>query len=88
MNTFISELPSKIIQLQQAPELPVCLVLGNESCDLDSAVCAITLAHHLQLKNEAGELILPVLNIPQEDVPLRTEVEFCIGKFYSFMAEK
>ena len=80
MIEFISELPSKILQLKQSPEIPVRLVLGNESCDLDSAICAITLAHHLHSKNEDRTLVLPVLNIPQEDVPLRTEVEFCIGK--------
>jgi len=76
MNDFINTLPAKLAQLQKSPELEVILVTGNESCDLDSAICALTVAHHLS--NQA--FALPLLNIPREDVSLRTEVEFCLGK--------
>lgn len=76
MNEFINSLPAKLVQLKQSPELEVILVTGNESCDLDSAICALTMAHHLSDQAFA----LPMLNIPREDVSLRTEVEFCLGK--------
>ncbi|KAM7349269.1 exopolyphosphatase prune [Cochliomyia hominivorax] len=58
----------------------VCIVLGNESCDLDSAVCAVSLAYFYQ--NNKKDLLnltqtnnfLPILNIPRRDYPLKTEV--------------
>lgn len=57
----------------------VKVVLGNESCDLDSAVCALVYA--LVLRESLGPsvgttMVLPVLNIPQSDLPLKTEVMF------------
>ncbi|XP_004530565.1 exopolyphosphatase PRUNE1 [Ceratitis capitata] len=63
---------------------PVCIVLGNESCDLDSAVCAVTLAYHYQqqrgqtnsLSNRKTRNFLPVLNIPRRDYTLKTEVNY------------
>ena len=58
----------------------VTFVIGNESCDLDSAVCSVVLAHHLNSKS----ITLPFLNIPKNDVPLKTEVLFAIGKENTF----
>ncbi|XP_054728673.1 exopolyphosphatase PRUNE1 [Anastrepha obliqua] len=60
----------------------ICIVLGNESCDLDSAVCAITLAYHYQQHNRQYDNsnngsktnFLPVLNIARRDYPIKTEV--------------
>ena len=78
MNEFIQSLPAKLAELKAAPEREVTLVLGNDSCDLDSAVCALVLAHHLN--STTGKLTLPILNIPKEDVALKTEVEYCVGK--------
>lgn len=57
------------------------MVLGNESCDLDSAVCAISLAYYYQNNSNAASHItqlkhfLPILNIPSRDYPLKTEVK-------------
>lgn len=57
-------------------------MLGNESCDLDSAVCAISLAYFYQnnknTKLHASQALnyLPILNIPKKDYPLKTEVKF------------
>lgn len=55
--------------------------MGNESCDLDSAVCAVTLAYHYQQQNAATNSqikrkFLPVLNIPRRDYALKTEVHY------------
>lgn len=63
------------------------MILGNESCDLDSAVCAITLAYYYQTNNsytlrEGIKYFLPVLNIPKRDFPLKTEVRY-LFKLYN-----
>ncbi|XP_066465163.1 exopolyphosphatase PRUNE1 isoform X2 [Eleutherodactylus coqui] len=50
------------------------VVLGNEACDLDSMVSAITLAYYLAKTSSSKNLTyVPVLNIPRQDFPLRTE---------------
>ncbi|XP_068107826.1 exopolyphosphatase PRUNE1 [Hyperolius riggenbachi] len=53
------------------------VILGNEACDLDSMISAITLAYFLTKTSSSKNLVyVPVLNIPQEDFPLRTECSF------------
>ncbi|XP_053330731.1 exopolyphosphatase PRUNE1 [Spea bombifrons] len=53
------------------------IVLGNEACDLDSMVSAMTLAYFLAKTSSSKNLVhIPVLNIPREDFPLRTESTF------------
>ena len=69
MNSYIESLPYKLEQLKDSPDTKVVLVLGNESCDLDSAVCALVLAHHQSCFS--GIFALPILNIPKEDVILK-----------------
>ncbi|XP_023161886.2 exopolyphosphatase PRUNE1 [Drosophila hydei] len=49
------------------------LVIGNESCDLDSAVSALTLAFIYAARQKDQDFV-PVLNIPRLDYPLKTEV--------------
>ncbi|XP_063610739.1 exopolyphosphatase PRUNE1-like [Penaeus indicus] len=70
----------------------VQVVMGNEACDLDSAVSAITYAfllHSLRAGREdsgggegegVGVGVVPLLNIPRRDFPLRTEVTYWLGK--------
>lgn len=63
---------------------PVVVVVGNESCDLDSAVCAVSLAYfymntnnlpaHLQLGDTRR--FLPLMNIHRTNLPLKTEVTY------------
>ncbi|XP_077115732.1 exopolyphosphatase PRUNE1 isoform X2 [Ranitomeya variabilis] len=53
------------------------VVLGNEACDLDSMVSAITLAYYLAKTSSSKNIVyIPVLNIPRQDFPLRTESTF------------
>jgi len=73
---FISNLPNILQDLKKEPSKIVTVVLGNESCDLDSAICSLVYAHHLNFKS----ITIPILNIPSEDVPLRTDVKFCLGE--------
>lgn len=53
------------------------VVLGNVSADLDSVCGALALAYCLsEVGNRQirGLSVLPVVNIPRQDLPLRTEV--------------
>lgn len=60
----------------------VIFVVGNESCDLDSAVCAISLAYFYNnttnslshLMNDEKCLFVPIMNISRLNFPLKTEV--------------
>ncbi|KAM9294088.1 exopolyphosphatase PRUNE1 [Gastrophryne carolinensis] len=63
--------------LQNKDVLDFHVVLGNEACDLDSMVSAIALAYFLSKTSSCSNLVyVPVLNIPREDFPLRTESTF------------
>ncbi|XP_015122140.1 exopolyphosphatase PRUNE1 isoform X1 [Diachasma alloeum] len=56
------------------------VILGNESCDLDSAVCSLVLGlfHYSMLEKadtkNAG--VIPLLNIPKREFKIKTEVVF------------
>ncbi|XP_043542565.1 exopolyphosphatase PRUNE1, partial [Chiloscyllium plagiosum] len=57
----------------------VHVVLGNEACDLDSMVSAITFAYFLsKTAPEQKAIFLPVLNIPRSEFPLRGECTFLL----------
>eukprot|EP01063_Lacrimia_lanifica_P016017 TRINITY_DN22644_c0_g1_i1.p2 TRINITY_DN22644_c0_g1~~TRINITY_DN22644_c0_g1_i1.p2 ORF type:complete len:413 (+),score=164.65 TRINITY_DN22644_c0_g1_i1:38-1276(+) len=52
------------------------IVLGNESCDMDSIISSIVYAAYLTyVKNER---YVPVLNIPREDLALRVEAVWAL----------
>ncbi|KAH8343017.1 exopolyphosphatase PRUNE1 [Drosophila kikkawai] len=55
------------------------LVMGNESCDLDSAVSAVTLAFVYAQRHLEHDYV-PILNIPRRDYPLKTEVGHMFGQ--------
>lgn len=76
MQAFLDDLPQKVSHLRDNQDLPVTVVIGNESCDLDSAVCSLVYAHFWN----ATTFSLPVLNIPRMDISLKTEVNYCIGQ--------
>lgn len=53
----------------------VTIVMGNEACDQDSGVSALSYAFHLSLINGGvGGIFVPMLNIDSEDFPLKTEL--------------
>jgi len=57
----------------------ITFVLGNESCDLDSAVCAIVYAYFLSCREILQEnIIVPLLNVASQDLALKTEVVKCM----------
>ncbi|NXL86118.1 PRUN1 Exopolyphosphatase, partial [Alectura lathami] len=63
--------------IQRCQEVHV--VMGNEACDLDSAVSALALAYFLAKTSvPAKAAFIPVLNIPRSDFALRTETTFLL----------
>lgn len=73
-----------ILFLFQNP-LQNALVIGNESCDLDSAVCAIGLAYHLTNHKplnfvDVSAFFIPVLNIDRDKLALKSEVVHFLTK--------
>lgn len=81
MNAYLKD-------IRKYPRLlkPLTIVIGNESCDLDSAVCAITLAYFYETvalnlhRTDKQRIIIPVLNISRENLPLKTEVTYLMRK--------
>ena len=54
------------------------LVIGNEACDLDTAVCTITYAYYLsKVRNIEA---LPVFNLESKNFKLKTESKFLFEK--------
>lgn len=63
----------------------VTIVLGNESCDLDSASSAVAYAFHLQKCSQKSEqeslpFFVPVLNTNRSVYNVLTEVDFVFSK--------
>ncbi|XP_070768213.1 exopolyphosphatase PRUNE1 isoform X2 [Enoplosus armatus] len=54
------------------------VVLGNEACDVDSMVCALTYAYFLSKTVRSEMLALPLLNIRQSDLVLRSDNVFLL----------
>lgn len=54
------------------------VVLGNEACDVDSMVCALTYAYFLSKTVHSEMLVLPLLNIRQSDLVLRSDNVFLL----------
>uniref|UniRef100_UPI0037E846D6 exopolyphosphatase PRUNE1 isoform X2 n=1 Tax=Semicossyphus pulcher TaxID=241346 RepID=UPI0037E846D6 len=54
------------------------VVLGNESCDVDSMVCALAYAYFLSKTVHSETLTLPLMNIRQSEFPLRSDNDFLL----------
>lgn len=54
------------------------VVLGNEACDLDSMVSALVYAYFLSKNDADGALKVPLLNIHQSDLVLRSDNLFLL----------
>ncbi len=57
----------------QEPATKLCITFGNESCDLDSIVCALVYAHYKSTKGSADEVNLPLLQCLSKDLELNQE---------------
>lgn len=77
MNLFLRD-ARKWLKLKES----TVIVVGNESCDLDSAVCAIGFAYFYSksanfpkwLYTNGDRRFLPVMNISRQNLPLKSEV--------------
>uniref|UniRef100_A0A2R5LCJ1 Putative exopolyphosphatase n=1 Tax=Ornithodoros turicata TaxID=34597 RepID=A0A2R5LCJ1_9ACAR len=75
MEKFLSTCKKNLDNLDSFAKVHV--VLGNESCDLDSAVSTIVTAYLLhELQPVSNVLVLPVLNVCKKDIKLRTEITY------------
>ncbi len=77
MEPYLRSLPDFIANLAKGSFKRLNVVIGNESCDLDSAACAAVYAHSIHSIEKPA---IPILNILREDLPLKTDVTFCFGK--------
>jgi exopolyphosphatase len=76
MNEYLNHIlpASKKLLKSNISELSkIEIVVGNESGDLDSAVCAATLAWHKNNK-KSKKVVFPALNFSKKDLELKTEV--------------
>ncbi|XP_020516133.1 exopolyphosphatase PRUNE1 [Labrus bergylta] len=56
----------------------VHVVLGNEACDVDSMVSALTYAYYLSKTAQSQMLALPLMNVRQSDFVLRSDNVFLL----------
>ncbi|XP_033127283.1 protein prune homolog 2-like isoform X2 [Anneissia japonica] len=79
MEAFLSQTKKELSELASFSKINI--VLGNESCDLDSAVSAIVYAFYLSQKEDSPQKpCIPCLNINREDLALRTETVHYLEK--------
>ncbi|XP_067132645.1 exopolyphosphatase PRUNE1 [Centruroides vittatus] len=79
METFLNSSKKNLTILDQLKQVHV--VLGNEACDLDSVVSTLVTAYLFQNLNLAfGIIVFPVINVPREDLRIRTEVTYFLTK--------
>lgn len=70
LKEFLDICNLKNIQKLSPSNIKICC--GNQSADMDSVVSALTYSYLNYMKND--QLILPVLNIPKEDLKLRKDI--------------
>ncbi|XP_078328522.1 uncharacterized protein LOC111111795 isoform X1 [Crassostrea virginica] len=78
MDDFLKETKNFLGEAAQG-EKNLHVVIGNESCDLDSVIAALTYSYFLH-KTSASDSIhsLPVLNIPRSQSHLKTDSNFLL----------
>jgi inorganic pyrophosphatase/exopolyphosphatase len=58
--------------------------MGNEACDLDSAISALVYAYllHTEMTADTREVkaVIPLLNILKKELPLKTEVTYYLQR--------
>ncbi|XP_025074962.1 exopolyphosphatase PRUNE1 [Pogonomyrmex barbatus] len=80
MEAFLNA--SKTALLQLTLYQTVRVVLGNQTCDLDSAVCALVqgLLEYINVKMRGLDnvAVIPVMNIPKKEFRIKTEVVYSL----------
>ncbi|KAG7192830.1 Exopolyphosphatase [Scheffersomyces spartinae] len=70
IKSFLVELKS-VLQ-SEGHSFPLRFVTGNQSCDMDSTVCALTYSYMNYL--HSGKWMIPLLNIPRAELRLRKDI--------------
>ncbi|XP_012216865.2 exopolyphosphatase PRUNE1 [Linepithema humile] len=80
MESFLNVSKTALSQLSSYQTIRV--VLGNQTCDLDSAVCALVqgLLEYVDTKNrgQSNIAVIPVMNIPEKEFRIKTEVVYSL----------
>ncbi|EFX74001.1 hypothetical protein DAPPUDRAFT_215335, partial [Daphnia pulex] len=79
MENFLRKSKANLSQIESLDS--VCIILGNESCDLDSAVCTLIFAYFLEQQKKFASVHLPVLNVAKKEFILKTEVVYFLKRF-------
>lgn len=61
MDVYLKSLRDKL--RNQKNQTSVTFVIGNESCDLDSVVSAISYGYYLHSKEQSNDVIIPLLQV-------------------------
>ncbi|XP_012523408.1 exopolyphosphatase PRUNE1 isoform X1 [Monomorium pharaonis] len=84
METFLNASKTAVSQLSIYRTIRV--VLGNSTCDLDSAVCALVqgLLEYTDVEKcgRTNVAVIPVMNIPEKEFRIKTEVVYSL-KFHN-----
>ncbi|KAL6946924.1 hypothetical protein ACO0QE_001778 [Hanseniaspora vineae] len=76
---FLTFLKTSYLREQVARGDVLNIVCGNQSCDMDSVMSSLTYAYYSYLKRPE-QPVIPVLNIPKEDLKLRKDIVFVLAK--------
>ncbi|RZF47336.1 hypothetical protein LSTR_LSTR014377 [Laodelphax striatellus] len=77
LNTFLLKSKKDLENIDEKPCVHV--VIGNESCDLDSAVSSITYAYFLSHDVLPESAVIPVINVPKKQFEVKTEVKYFLN---------
>ncbi|CAL8298179.1 unnamed protein product [Gadus morhua 'NCC'] len=79
METFLSSCHEALQQANSGDGgQGVHVVLGNEACDMDSMVSVMAYAYFLSKTLGSSRPVLPLLNVPRSEFPLRTDNVFLL----------
>eukprot|EP01114_Cavostelium_apophysatum_P009417 TRINITY_DN22557_c0_g1_i1.p1 TRINITY_DN22557_c0_g1~~TRINITY_DN22557_c0_g1_i1.p1 ORF type:complete len:360 (+),score=55.82 TRINITY_DN22557_c0_g1_i1:59-1138(+) len=80
METFLAASEAGWKTIRERNE-EVFVILGNEACDLDSIASSLLYGLYIHSRNSNGKfLAATVINIPREDLPLRTEAAWIFSE--------
>ncbi|XP_012279179.1 exopolyphosphatase PRUNE1 [Orussus abietinus] len=81
MEKFLAASKAKLADLRMAGKVTV--VMGNQTCDLDSAVCALVeglLRYQEARTRNHDPAVIPVMNVAEEEFRVRTEVVYYLRR--------
>ncbi|GFQ88421.1 protein prune homolog 2 [Trichonephila clavata] len=74
MEFYLQECKHNLKNASESSKIQI--VLGNESCDLDSAISSLVMAYFIFKVQKNADIVIPVLNVKRKELAVRTEVVF------------